>query len=257
MGEFLKKLADSARKAIDDDIYDIGFTIYHPRLSLKDAIRSCRHAPLIGEIKFASPSLGRIRDYSDPVPIAKQMTSSGAVGLSILTQPNMFNGSTSYLANVRIAVNVPLLMKDIMVSDIQVDAAKKLGADCILLIASLFNANLCDKGIDYFIDKAHQLGLEVILETHTEEEFKEAMSGSADLVGINNRNLDTMEVDIKTTERILSRCKKTKPVVSESGISEASHIRYLKGAGADAFLVGAGIMQGNIKDKVRELVLAV
>ncbi len=258
MAEFLKKLADSAKKAIDDGIYDIEFTIYRPTLSVKDAIRNCKHTAIITEIKFASPSMGTIRQYSDPTRIAREMVDSGAIALSILTQPNMFNGSIDYLVNARLALDVPLLMKDIMISDVQIDAAKKIGADCILLIASLFNANLCEGSIESFVDKAHKNDLEVLLETHTEDEFRQAMLTNADLIGINNRNLDTMKIDIKTTEYILKRCEKTKPVISESGISEAEQIRYLKSVGADAFLIGTGIMQSNnIKDKVKELVNAV
>jgi indole-3-glycerol phosphate synthase len=258
MAEFLKKLAESARKAIDDGIYDLEFTIYHPTFSIKDAIRNCKHAPIMTEIKFASPSMGTIREYSDPTRIAREMIGSGAIALSILTQPNMFDGSVDYLANARLTLDAPLLMKDIMISDLQIDAAKKLGADCILLIASLFNANLCEGSIERFIDKAHKLDLEVLLETHTEDEFKQAMNSNADLIGINNRNLDTMQIDIKTTEQILKKCEKKKIVISESGITEAEQIRYLKSVGADAFLIGTGIMQSNnIKDKVKELVMAV
>ena len=153
--------------------------------------------------------------------------------------------------------NAPILMKDIMISDIQVEAAKKIGADCILLIASIFNENLCQNSIDYFTEKAHKLGLEVLLETHTEEEFKLGMETQVDLVGINNRNLDTMNVDIRTTEKILKGCEKKKLVISESGVSQADQIRHLVGIGADAFLIGTSIMQSNsIQDKVRELVMA-
>ena len=258
MTEFLNKLAGSAKKAIDDGIYDIEFTIYHPTFSINDAIQSCKHTPIITEIKFASPSMGTIREYSDSTRIAREMVDSGAIALSILTQPNMFDGSIDYLANARLTLDVPLLMKDIMISDVQIDAAKKIGADCILLISSLFNANLCEGGIEHFIDKAHKLDLEVLLETHTEDEFMQAMNSNADLVGINNRNLDTMQINIEITEYILKRCEKRKPVISESGISEREQIRYLKSVGADAFLIGTGIMQSsNIKDKVRELVMAI
>ncbi len=257
MAEFLKKLAQSARQALDAGNYEIEFTIYGPRFSMVRAIKSCSHAPLISEIKFASPSAGTIRRRSDPMLIARDMVEAGAVGLSILTQPKMFDGRPEYLANARLLLDVPLLMKDIIVSDLQISAARKLGADCILLIASLFRANLCEGSIGDMIRKAHSLDLEVLLETHNEEEFAEAMRSDADLVGINNRNLDTMEIDLKTTQRLLSKCDKRKPVVSESGISGAEQVRYLKNAGADAFLVGTEIMKSdNIKAKVRELVMA-
>ncbi|NMJ87284.1 MAG: indole-3-glycerol-phosphate synthase [Thaumarchaeota archaeon] len=257
MAEFLKTLADNARKSIDDGNYNVTFTIWKPKFSMKNAIKNCKHIPVITEIKFASPSMGTIRERINPITIARDMVDAGCTGLSILTQPYMFNGSIDYLANIRLMMNIPLLMKDIMISDIQIEAAKKIGADCILLISSMFNENLCENSIEYFITKAHKLGLEVLLETHTEEEFKEAINSSADLVGINNRNLDTMHVDIKTTENILKKYEKNKLIISESGISEPAHIKYLKNVGADAFLIGTAIMQSsNIKDKVKELVMA-
>lgn len=256
MAEFLKLLADNARKAINEGNYDINFTIYKPTFSIKNAITNCSHIPIITEIKFASPSMGTIREYADPTRIAKDMIGAGCVGLSILTQPHMFNGSMNYLANVRLITDAPILMKDIMISDVQIDAAKKIGADCILLIASMFNANLCEKSIEYFTEKAHKLGLEVLLETHTQDEFRQAMESDADLIGINNRNLATMNIDIKTTEDILKKCEKKKVVISESGISEPDQIRRLRNVGTDAFLIGTSIMQSsNIKDKVRELVM--
>jgi len=258
MAKFLKTLADIAKKAINDGVYEINFTIYHPTSSIKNAITNCKHAPIITEIKFASPSMGTIREYADPTRIARDMIDSGAIALSILTQPNMFDGSVNYLANARLTLDAPLLMKDIMISDVQIDAANKIGADCILLIASLFKENLCEGSIEHFTDKAHKLGMEVLLETHTEDEFREAMKSNADLIGINNRNLDTMQIDIKTTEYILKRCGKKKPVISESGISEPDQIRYLKSVGADAFLIGTSIMQSNnIKGTVKELVMAI
>lgn len=258
MAKFLKTLGDNARKAIDEGNYNINFTICKPTFSIKNAIKNHKHAPILAEIKFASPSMGTIREYMDPTRIAKDMVDAGCIGLSVLTQPYIFNGSMNYLANIRLLTDAPILMKDIMISDIQIEAAKKIGADCILLIASMFNENLCENSIEYFTEKAHQLDLEVLVETHTEEEFKQAMKSNADLIGINNRNLDTMNIDIKTTENILKRCEKNKLVISESGISEPHEIRYLKSVGADAFLVGTSIMQSNnIKDKVKELVMAV
>jgi len=258
MAEFLKTLADNARKAIDDGNYNIDFTIYKPLFSMKNAIKNCKHTPIITEIKFASPSMGTIREYMDPTKIARDMIDAGCIGLSILTQPYMFHGSMNYLANVRLTMDVPILMKDIMISDIQIEAAKKIGADCILLISSMFNENLCENSMEYFTEKAHKLGLEVLVETHTEEEFRQAMHSKADLIGINNRNLGTMNVDVRTTENILKKCAKNKIVISESGISEPDQISYLRGVGADAFLIGTSIMQSNnIKDKVRELVMAV
>ncbi|MFQ5941450.1 MAG: indole-3-glycerol-phosphate synthase, partial [Nitrososphaerales archaeon] len=245
MAKFLKILADNARKAIDDGNYNIDFSIYKPIFSIKKAIKNCKHIPILTEIKFASPSMGTISDYTDPTRIARDMVSAGCIGLSVVTQPYMFSGSINYLINIRLITDIPILMKDILISDIQIDAAKKIGADCILLISSMFNENLCENSIEYFTEKAHRLDLEVMVETQTGEEFEEAMSSDADLIGINNRNLATMQVDIKTSEKILKGCEKKKFVVSESGISQPDDIRYLKRIGADAFLVGTSIMQSN------------
>jgi len=257
MVNFLKTLADNAKKAIGNGNYNCNFTIYKPTFSIKNAIANCVCVPILTEVKFASPSIGNIREYTDPTRIARDMIDGGCIGLSVITQPYMFNGSIDYLANIRLITNTPILMKDTIISDIQIEAAEKIGADCILLIASMFSENLCENSVEYFTEEAHKLGLEVLLETHTEEEFKQAMQSNVDLVGINNRNLDTMNVDIKTTEDILKRCEKKKLVISESGISMPDQISYLRSIGTDAFLIGSSIMQSNnIKDKVRELVMA-
>jgi len=219
-------------------------------------IKTNPHATLITEIKFASPSLGKIRTQSDPVSIAKSMIGGGAKALSILTQPYLFNGSPDYFIQVRQAVDVPLLMKDIMIDKIQIDAAQKIGADYMLLIQSLFDQGHL-KEIDEFIDYGHKKGLKILLEVHTNEEFRHALDTKADLIGINNRNLDTLEIDLTTTEKILSSFDKSRPIVSESGIETPQDIINLRKAGASAFLIGSSIMKtDNIEANVKELVNA-
>lgn len=214
------------------------------------------HATLITEIKFASPSLGKIRTLSDPVSIAKSMISGGAKALSVLTQPYLFNGSPDYFIQVRQAVDVPLLMKDIMIDKIQIDAAQKIGADYMLLIQSLFDQGHLNE-IDEFIGYGHKKGLKVLLEVHTSEEFAHALDTEADLIGINNRNLDTLDIDLNTTEKILSNFDKSRPIVSESGIETPQDIINLRKAGASAFLIGSSIMKtDNIEANVKELVNA-
>ena len=214
------------------------------------------HATLITEIKFASPSLGKIRTISDPVSIAKSMIAGGSSALSILTQPYLFNGSPDYFIQVRQAVDVPLLMKDIMVDKIQIDAAQKIGADYMLLIQSLFDQGYL-KDIDEFIDYGHKKGLNILLEVHTVEEFKNALNTNADLIGINNRNLDTLDIDLNTTSKILSDFDKSRPIISESGIESPQDIINLRNAGASGFLIGSSIMKtDNIEENVRELVNA-
>ena len=151
---------------------------------------------MITEIKFASPSLGKIRTNSDPVKIAKEMINGGAKALSVLTQPNLFNGSPEYFMKVRQAVDVPLLMKDIMIDKIQIDAAEKIGADYMLLIQSLFDKGYL-KEIDEFVDYGHKKGLCIVRSSYKSQELENALKTKADLIGINNRNLDTLEIDLE------------------------------------------------------------
>jgi indole-3-glycerol phosphate synthase len=147
-------------------------------------------------------------------------------------------------------------MKDIMIDKIQIDAAKKIGADYMLVIQSLFDQGYL-KEIDEFIDYGHKQGLEVLLEVHTKEEFQNALKTEADIIGINNRNLDTLEIDLKTTEVVLEGYEKSRIILSESGIDTAEDIQYLKKCGADAFLIGSSIMKSNnIEEQVKKLVNA-
>jgi len=252
----LKRLVTNSQTAIDDGTYDIDANLQKSSKDLIQIIKTNPHPTLLTEIKFSSPSLGKIRTLTDPASIAKQMIAGGSKALSVLTQPNLFQGSPEYFMKVRGAVDVPLLMKDIMIENIQIDAAEKIGADYILLIQSLFDQGFL-KEIDEFIDYAHKKELKILLEVHTKQEFVNALKSKADLIGINNRNLDTLEIDLKTTETVLEGYEKSRPILSESGIETANDIQYLKKCGADAFLVGSSIMKSdNIEEQVRKLVKA-
>jgi len=252
----LKRLVTNSQTAIDDGTYDIDANLEKSNKDLIQIIKTNSHPTLLTEIKFASPSLGKIRTLTDPASIAKQMIAGGSKALSVLTQPNLFHGSPEYFMKVREAVNVPLLMKDIMIENIQIDAAEKIGADYILLIQSLFDQGFL-KEIDEFIEYAHKKELKILLEVHTKQEFENALITKADLIGINNRNLDTLEIDLKTTEMVLEGYEKSRPILSESGIETADDIQYLKKCGADAFLIGSSIMKSdNIEEQVRKLVSA-
>src|SRR5574342_794572 len=142
MKNMLQKLTQNSQLAIEDGVYDITQKMPKSKMNIIDNIRKNKHASLITEVKFSSPSLGDIRRISNHVKIAKMMVAGGAIGLSVLTQPHLFNGSPEYFQKIRKAVRVPLLMKDIIVDKIQIDAAEKLGADCILLIQSIFDKKL-------------------------------------------------------------------------------------------------------------------
>jgi indole-3-glycerol phosphate synthase len=252
----IKRLADNSYRTIDQGAYDIDQAYSHDTISLRKAISLCPHAPLITEVKFSSPSQGKIRTKEEPAMIAKTMADYGATGISVLTQPSLFDGSLEYLAIIRKALpKMSLLMKDIIVSTVQIDAGKKVGADCVLLIKSIFDNHLAEDGLERLLDYGKKRDLEVLIEVHTEQEFEDVLKAKHDLVGINNRNLDNLQIDITNTEKLLkSYDKGTALIISESGISNPEDIQYLKRSGADAFLVGTTIMQTpNIGEKISKL----
>ena len=252
----LKRLVTNSQTAIDDGTYDIDANLEKSSKDLIQIINTNHHPTLLTEIKFASPSLGKIRTLTEPASIAKQMIAGGSKALSVLTQPNLFHGSPEYFMKVREAVDVPLLMIDIMLENIQIDAAEKIGADYILLIQSLFDQGFL-KEIDEFIEYAHKKELKILLEVHTKQEYINALESNTDLIGINNRNLHTLEVDLKTTETVQEGYEKSRPILSESGIETSEDIQYIKKCGADAFLVGSGIMKSdNIEEHDRKMVRA-
>ena len=257
MRNMLQKLSQNSELAIKEGVYEITEKIPKSKMNLINMIKKNKHASLITEVKFSSPSLGEIHKKTDPVKIAMLMVQGGAVGLSVLTQPRLFNGSPEYFQKIRKKVKVPLLMKDIIIDKIQIDAAEKIGADCILLIQSIFDKKLA-KDIDEFISYAHKKKLMVLLESHTKKEFISSINTDADLLGINNRNLDTLEIDLDTTKNILKDRDEKRIILSESGIESPIDIRYLSGCGADGFLVGSSIMKSrDIKGQVKKLVLAI
>ena len=261
----LKLLADNSYKAIDEGAYNAENYDFkrHDSISLKKAIISCNHTPIITEIKFASPSKGQIVAQTEInlIQLAFNMISSGSIGLSVLTQPYLFNGSIDYIYSIRKKIPVPILMKDIIVSDIQIDAAKRVGADCVLLIKAIFDQNLAENGLEKLAEYAYRKGLQILVEVHSENEFADCLKlkeNYRDLIGINNRDLNDLQIDVLTTYRLLKKFDKGKNIIiSESGIQNTDDIRYLKNAGADAFLIGTSIMESNnIASKVREFYLS-
>ena len=258
MSDFLDILASVAQGTIDDKYYYEAKPGKNSHVSLKKAILDCRANPVIAEIKVASPSAGVIKQDAEPSLIARAMEKGGAVALSVLTEPNYFRGSLEALAEARAAVNLPILMKDIILNPIQIETASKMGANAILLIKSLFDRGYSGKSIDEMIKVAHVLGLEVLLETHTQSEYKSALESDADLIGINNRDLATLNVNLQTTKDILeSNSTKGKIIISESGIKSVEDLVFLRSSGVRAFLIGSAIMSSNnIEEKVREFVNA-
>ena len=207
---------------------------------------------LIAEVKKASPSAGVIcRDF-DPVRIAREYEAAGASCLSVLTDEQFFQGSLDYLRQIRDAVKLPLLRKDFIIDERQILEAIEWGADAILLIVAI----LTDEQLAKFHALAAEAGLAVLVEVHDEAELERALKISPVLIGVNNRNLKTFQVDLATTENLAPRIVKSGSLlVAESGIHSRADVVRLQQCGAGAILVGESLVkQGDIGAKVRELI---
>ena len=219
-----------------------------PHRSLGAAIRACRdrHA-IIAEVKYASPSRGRIHDGSTPEAIAREFAAAGAAGLSVLTEPTYFGGSTGSLVAVRRAVTIPVLRKDFIIDERQLVETRALGADAVLLIARVLGDRL-----PAFVDAALALGLEPLVEVHDRSEMECALATETDLIGINNRDLRTMTIDLSTTARFAGPARDAGvTVVSESGITWPCDVRSLA-RHCDAFLIGSALMSARDRKKKLE-----
>jgi len=258
MPDFLDTLARDAKETVTEGYYEVSTQDTFSSVSLRKAIIENKKNAVITEVKAASPSRGTIRKSFDPEKVAVAMENGGATGISVLTEPKHFSGSINYLTKVRKAVKLPILMKDIIINPLQLETASRIGANAVLLIEALFEREYCERSLEEMISQAHARNLEVLLETHNENEFQSAIETDADLIGINNRDLRTLKVDIKMTERILKRYgTHEKIVVSESGVMTPADLLFLRRCGAQAFLIGSSIMMAdNIEKKVKEFVTA-
>jgi indole-3-glycerol phosphate synthase len=209
-------------------------------LGFREALRSTPGVSVIAEIKRRSPSKGLIREDFDAVAIARAYAAAGAACISVLTDSHFFGGTLDDLAAVRAAVNIPLIRKDFLIDAYQIDEARVVGADAILLIvAALGKSEL--KGL---YDHAQGLGLDVLVDVHDETELEQALAIGSNLIGVNNRDLRTFVVDLSTTERIAARLSDPEVVlVAESGISGVEDVARLERAGAAGFLVGELLMR--------------
>jgi indole-3-glycerol phosphate synthase len=196
---------------------------------------------IIAEIKKASPSAGIISENFDPVSKAKEYESFGAAALSILTEEDYFLGSISYLVNVKKVSDLPILRKDFIIDAYQIYESKLIGADCILLIAAI----LSDEQLQNFTNIADQLGLDYIIEIHDKDELSRVEIFSKAIIGVNNRDLKTFEVDINNSILLRNEFKQDNVFVSESGIKSRKDIDMLKENNINVFLIGESLMKGD------------
>jgi indole-3-glycerol phosphate synthase len=194
---------------------------------------------VIAEIKKASPSKGLLREDFDPAAIARSYEQGGAACLSVLTDREYFQGSAEHLAQARAACALPVLRKDFVVEPWQVFESRAMGADCILLIA----AALAPQDMRGLEAAARSLGMAVLVEVHDGAELESALTLKTPLVGINNRDLRTFETRLETTLDLLGRVPAGRVVITESGISDPSHVERLRGAAVHGFLVGEAFMR--------------
>lgn len=206
--------------------------------ALRVSVENNRPA-VIAELKQASPSKGLIRQDFDVAGIAAGYQRGGASALSVLTEPEFFQGDMSHLRLVRDTVDLPLLCKDFMVEERQFYEARIAGADCVLLIA----AALDDVSLGAFKDLAWSLGMDVLVEIHNREELTRAISLKTGLIGVNNRDLKSFVTDINTTLGLLTDVPEDRLIVTESGINDAGQITTLRNKGVHAFLVGESLMR--------------
>lgn len=221
------------------------------RPSLYESFKNLKNIGVIAEVKRASPSKGVINDEVDPVAQAIAYEKAGAGAISVLTDRQFFKGSMADLSAVSEAVNLPLLCKDFMIDEVQIDVAKDHGASVILLIA----AALPEERLLELYQYARSKELDVLFEVHDEEEAEMALRIGARIIGINNRNLKTFEVDLGVTERVASILKDANCLlVSESGIRTKEDVEQVEQAGAKAILVGETLMRSpNITDTMNEI----
>lgn len=204
--------------------------------------------PVIAEVKPTSPTTDGERD-GDPVALAREMVDGGATALSVLTEPDHFGGSTAALERVRAAVDVPVLRKDFVVRERQLDA---VAADAVLLIVRFLD----EAGTDDFDDlvaAARERGFQVLVETHTAAEVDRAVAAGADVVGVNNRDLSNLDVDLETFETVAPAVPEHVTLVAESGIATRGDVVRMRDAGADALLVGSAVMDGDVRENTRRL----
>ena len=256
MADFLANIVEHVRAVVEQRQKETPLAALHDRPLYHQPTRGFARAlsgdtrRIIGEIKRSSPSKGLIRANFSPVIIARDYANHGASAISVLTKEHFFQGSLTYLEEIKAAVTVPLLRKDFIIDRYQVSEARSYGADAILLIAALLEPSL----LRDLHETAAALSLETLVEVHNEEELERALEAGAEIIGINNRDLKTFEVSLATTEKLAPRVPAGTLTICESGIDGAEQIRRVERWGIHSFLIGESLMRApSPGEKLQEL----
>jgi len=248
-----KALVKEREKALPLDWLgrSLAYNPYVPR-DVKPYLQSTPENPyrIIAEVKKASPSKGVIREDFDPLAIAQAYEEAGVDAISILTEPFFFQGDLEYLTGIRRYTGTPLLRKDFIYCEYQLVESLVYGADFVLLIAKM----LSKKELKDLLNYTWHLGMNALVEIHDKEDLKKAIHAGADIIGINHRNLETFEMDMELSEKLIPLIPNGKIIVAESGINDRETIHRLHDVGVDAFLIGEHFMrQSDIVSSVRAL----
>jgi len=254
--DVLDELARRAQATVQRGYYlDLGAKEMPRSPPLRRAVLAKPRA-VLAELKPASPSEGKLRpaDAEASLGVARALVAAGARGLSVLTEPEVFHGSLQLLQGAS-RLGTPTLMKDFVLAEAQLAAAQRCGASGVLLIAALATRGYTEAPLPEMVRRAHARGLEVLLEVASAAEFRQAQATEADLIGINNRDLGTLEVDLGRTARVLAQVRKDRPVVGLSGVQARADADALFAAGCDAVLVGTSLMKAADPGKALEALL--
>ena len=257
--DILTKIVDAKRKRLEYSKSVVSIHELKSRLPDMDSTRDFRSAikkeggniRLIAEIKKASPSKGLIREDFDLNSIASIYEEKPVSAISVLTEEDFFQGDLKYINDVKNITTKPVLRKDFIFDEYQIYEARANGADAVLLIAAILEK----KQAAEYLHLCRELGLYVLFEAHDENDLEKSLLINADIIGINNRDLKTMKIDLSTTIRLKKQIPRDKIVVSESGIGDRNDVLKLSDAGIDAILIGTSLMKSkDIGSKIDELI---
>lgn len=221
-----------------------------PPISFKNAIKREGKISLIAEVKQASPSAGVLRKEFSHLDLAKTFKKLKVSAISVVTEEDFFLGKINYIEDIKKLVNLPVLRKDFILDEAQILESRAVGADAVLLIMGILD----EEKIKNLYRTAKDLGMDVLVEVHTEKELKKVLKMGVDIIGINSRNLHTFQVNLKRTKELLPFIPEGIVKVSESGIGTLKDVLLLKGLGANAVLIGEAFMKANnLEEKIKEL----